>query len=119
MKRIFYPFITMLFIAVLLSVVSANAQSYTITFPNSQPGVSDPSLDQNDHLNSPFIAEDAIEVGVRFRVTQPGTITRIRFLKGTLVSGTHIGHLWSNSGTKLAEATFSETASGWQEVTVS
>src|SRR5262245_51761974 len=119
MKRIFYPFITMLLVAVLLSAVSANAQSYTISFPNSPPATNDPSLDQNDHINAPNVAEDAIEVGTRFRVTQPGTITRIRFFKGNLVSGTHIGHLWSNSGTQLAQATFSESGNGWQEVTVS
>ena len=29
-----------------------------------------------------------------------------------------IGHLWSSTGTMLAEATFTETASGWQEVTL-
>jgi hypothetical protein len=35
-------------------------------------------------------------------------------------TGTHIGHLWSNTGTLLATATFAgETASGWQQVNFS
>src|SRR5258706_15722878 len=59
----------------------------------------------------------AIEVGVKFRVTQPGYITGGRFYKGAANTGTHTGHLWSSSGTKLAEATFTnETTSGWQQV---
>src|SRR5688500_13121420 len=59
-----------------------------------------------------------IEVGVKFRVTQAGYITGLRFYKMAGNTGTHIGHLWSSTGTKLAEATFTgETASGWQQVT--
>ncbi len=59
----------------------------------------------------------AIEIGVKFRVTQAGYITGIRFYKGTANTGTHIGHLWSATGTKLAEVTFTgETASGWQQM---
>jgi hypothetical protein len=95
------------------------AQTYTITFPSAPPPTNDPSVDQNDHLNPPNIPEDAIETGVRFYVTQPGTVTGIRFYKGNLVTGTHIGHLWTNTGTQLAQATFSETANGWQEVAIS
>jgi phosphodiesterase/alkaline phosphatase D-like protein len=57
-----------------------------------------------------------IEVGMRFRSDQTGHITRVRFYKGTGNTGTHVGHLWTNTGTLLATATFSnETASGWQE----
>ncbi|MDP4263600.1 MAG: DUF4082 domain-containing protein [Bacteroidota bacterium] len=59
----------------------------------------------------------AIEVGVKFRVTQAGFITGIRFYKGAANTGTHIGHIWSSTGTRLGEATFTgETASGWQQV---
>jgi len=47
-----------------------------------------------------------------------GTITGIRFYKGTGNTGTHVGNLWSSSGTLLATATFTgETPSGWQQVT--
>jgi len=45
-----------------------------------------------------------------------GSITGIRFYKGSGNTGTHVGNLWSASGTKLASVTFgSETASGWQQ----
>ncbi|WP_018612191.1 DUF4082 domain-containing protein [Segetibacter koreensis] len=59
----------------------------------------------------------SIEVGVKFRASQSGNITGIRFYKGSANTGTHTGNLWSSTGTKLASATFSnETSSGWQEV---
>ncbi|MGZ8523562.1 MAG: DUF4082 domain-containing protein, partial [Chitinophagaceae bacterium] len=59
----------------------------------------------------------SIELGVRFRSTQNGFITGIRYYKGAGTTGTHIGHLWTNTGTLLATATFNnETASGWQQV---
>jgi len=59
----------------------------------------------------------AIEIGVKFRATQAGYITGIRFYKGTGNTGTHIASLWSRTGTKLAGATFSgETSTGWQQV---
>jgi hypothetical protein len=61
-----------------------------------------------------------IEVGVKFQSTTYGQITGLRFYKSTLNTGTHIGSLWSASGTLLAQATFtSETASGWQSVSFS
>src|SRR5580765_2173680 len=44
----------------------------------------------------------------------------LRFYKGALNTGTHVGHLWSATGTRLAEATFAgETLEGWQEVQLS
>ncbi len=59
----------------------------------------------------------ALELGVKFQSTQNGFITGIRFYKGTGTTGTHIGNLWSRTGTLLASATFTnETASGWQQV---
>ena len=58
-----------------------------------------------------------IEVGTRFRSSTAGRISGIRFYKGSTNTGTHVGHLWSRTGTLLATATFTnESASGWQEV---
>lgn len=58
-----------------------------------------------------------IEVGVKFVPGQAGQITGIRFYKGPQNLGTHIGNLWTSTGTQLATATFTnETASGWQQV---
>jgi hypothetical protein len=60
----------------------------------------------------------AVELGVKFKSDVNGKITGIRFYKGTGNTGTHIGSLWTSTGTKLASATFTnETASGWQQVT--
>jgi hypothetical protein len=62
----------------------------------------------------------AVEVGVRFSADSNGYITGIRFYKGSLNTGTHIGNLWTSTGTLLASATFTnETASGWQQVNFS
>jgi hypothetical protein len=58
-----------------------------------------------------------VEVGVKFRADEDGYVTGLRFYKGIHNTGTHVGHLWTRGGRKLAEATFtSETASGWQQV---
>ncbi len=60
----------------------------------------------------------AVEVGVKFTSDVSGSVTGIRFYKSSANTGTHIGNLWTATGTKLASATFSgETASGWQSVT--
>jgi Domain of unknown function (DUF4082)/Fibronectin type III domain/Bacterial Ig domain len=59
-----------------------------------------------------------VTLGVKFTADTPGTITGIRFYKASTNTGTHIGSLWSASGTLLASATFTnESASGWQTVT--
>jgi Domain of unknown function (DUF4082)/Bacterial Ig domain/Carboxypeptidase regulatory-like domain len=58
-----------------------------------------------------------VEVGVKFRTDVAGTIQGLRFYKATKNTGTHIGHIWSNTGLLLGTATFTnESASGWQEV---
>ena len=60
-----------------------------------------------------------IVLGTRFRSSVNGTITAIRYYKSSGNTGTHIGQLWSASGTLLGQATFTnETASGWQQVTL-
>ncbi|HTN44167.1 MAG TPA: DUF4082 domain-containing protein, partial [Nitrospiria bacterium] len=59
----------------------------------------------------------AVEVGVKFRSDVSGYIVGLRFYKGGANTGTHIGNLWTSTGTLLASATFTgETASGWQQV---
>jgi Domain of unknown function (DUF4082)/Fibronectin type III domain/Bacterial Ig domain len=59
----------------------------------------------------------SVELGVKFTSEASGTITGVRFYKATTNTGTHVGSLWSATGTLLASATFtSETASGWQQV---
>src|SRR5690349_19531092 len=49
---------------------------------------------------------NSIELGVRFRSDVAGYITGVAFYKGSANVGTHVGHLWTNSGALLASATF-------------
>jgi hypothetical protein len=57
---------------------------------------------------------------MKFRSDVAGTVTGVRFYKGSANTGTHTGHLWSSTGTLLASLTFgSETASGWQQASFS
>ena len=62
---------------------------------------------------------NAIELGAKFQADVNGYITGIRFYKGAGNTGTHVGHLWTSSGSLLASVTFtSETATGWQQATL-
>ena len=57
----------------------------------------------------------SVEIGTRFTTSSAGSVTAVRFFKGAANTGTHVGRLWTNSGTLLGTATFTnETASGWQ-----
>ena len=63
---------------------------------------------------------DAVELGTVFTPAQNGTVTAVKFYKGTGNSGTHTGSIWSADGTRLAQVTFTgETATGWQSATFS
>jgi 3-polyprenyl-4-hydroxybenzoate decarboxylase len=60
----------------------------------------------------------ALELGVKFRADSNGYITGLRFYKYAQNTGTHIGNLWSSTGTLLGTVTFAnESASGWQQAT--
>jgi hypothetical protein len=64
--------------------------------------------------------DNACELGMKFTSSQAGQIRKIRYYKPDTESGSHVGRLWSASGTLLTSASFSgETSSGWQEATMS
>jgi hypothetical protein len=64
--------------------------------------------------------DSPIELGVTFRSDVNGYIAGIRFYKSSANTGTHVGNLWTSTGSLLATATFTaETASGWQQVNFS
>jgi hypothetical protein len=70
--------------------------------------------------SDPLSTETGLELGVKFRSSVAGNITGVRFYKTTGNGGTHIGELYTSTGTKLASATFTgESSSGWQTVTFS
>ena len=51
------------------------------------------------------------ELGVKFTADSSGYITGIRFYKASTNTGTHVGNLWTSTGSLLATATFTnETA---------
>ena len=91
------------------SAYSNEASATTLTTiwpPNATPAV----IDQLDVVPS-------TELGVRFTSDRAGWIKSIRFYKASTNTGTHVGHLWTNTGTLLATVTFTnETASGWQQM---
>ena len=63
---------------------------------------------------------NSLELGVKFTPSVNGSITGVRFYKAATNTGTHIGSLWTTTGTRLAQATFTnESGSGWQTVTFS
>ena len=85
--------------------IAATPTGVTIWPSTAVPGTADSGPDS------------AVELGVKFRSDIAGTITGIRFYKGSGNTGTHVGNLWTSTGTLLASATFTgETASGWQQV---
>ena len=60
----------------------------------------------------------SVELGVKFRASVNGFVTGIRYYKPTQTTGTHVGSLWSATGTRLGNVTFTnESASGWQQAT--
>jgi hypothetical protein len=88
--------------------ITGSAAVMTIWSPSAVPSV-------------PWVATAGpLTVGLRFRSDVSGTVTGARFYKGSSNTGTHIGLLYSSTGTLLAQATFTgETASGWQQVNFS
>lgn len=93
------------------AVTPGIAQAQTPACPCTVFAPSDAPADASALVDSPA------EVGMKFRSSEDGYITALRFYKQTNNTGTHVGHLWSATGQQLAEATFTnETASGWQEV---
>lgn len=61
-----------------------------------------------------------VELGTQFTADYAGVVTGVRFYKGVTNTGTHVGSLWTATGTLLARVTFgNETASGWQQASFS
>src|SRR5215210_6901012 len=73
-------------------------------------------------VEAPFgdaLADSPVEVGMKFRASEDGYVTALRFYKQPSNIGRHVGHLWTQSGQQLAEVEFTnESPSGWQEETL-
>jgi hypothetical protein len=82
----------------------SGAVSVSIWTPQTIPSIASASDSQS------------VELGMKFQSDVAGTVTGIRFYKGSGNTGTHVGHLWSSNGDLLATVNFSqETSSGWQQ----
>ena len=100
----------------------AMSSPYTWSFTTA--GVADCPCTIFESDATPAVASasdsSAANLGVAFTPTVNGWITGIRFYKGSGNTGTHVGSLWSASGTLLGQVTFSgETATGWQTASFS
>ncbi len=86
-------------------IVKAQACPCTVWPASATPG--------SPSINDP----DAVNLGTKFTSDVKGLVSAVRFYKGTGNTGTHVGALWSASGTLLGSVTFTgETASGWQQM---
>ena len=96
------------------AMVGEATWSFTTTGPRTCPcSIWDPSA-----VPATASASDSgsINLGVRFRPDVNGYIYGIRFYKGPNNTGTHIGSLYTNTGSLLARATFfNESTTGWQQ----
>jgi hypothetical protein len=92
--------------------VTVNAAVSGVTVFTTQTPV---ATTDNDYPGATSI--QGVEDGLKFTSSTAGYITGVRFYKTSGNIGTHIGELYSSTGTRLAQATFTnETATGWQTV---
>ncbi len=102
------PALIGLVVAMVVASLAPFAQASTLWSPSTVPATTS------------FDDSYSYELGVKFESSVSGYITGVRFYKGAGNTGTHIGHLWTASGTLLASATFTnESSSGWQTVSFS
>ena len=111
-----YFFAVTAYNAIGLESLFSNEVGYTVPSTNTAPlvtiwpGTAMPALVDNG-------PDNPVELGVQFRSDVAGSITGIRFYKASANTGTHVGNLWTSTGTLLATATFAnESAAGWQQV---
>ncbi|MEN3361934.1 MAG: hypothetical protein V7637_5916 [Mycobacteriales bacterium] len=104
-------------------LVAICATSVAVAYPHRGPGKGGGAGAEVSLFGStvPKTATDPdtrpVELGMRFRATQAGAVTGVRFYQGPRNTGSHIGRLWDTAGHVLAQATFATSAAaGWQQV---
>ena len=83
---------------------SMAASSWTFT-TGAAPAVCPCSVFSAGSVPSTVAANDgnAVELGMKFRSDVSGTVTGVRFYKGSSNTGTHTGHLWSGTGARSGD----------------
>lgn len=102
---------------VLASVVGASSQS------DHRPVVATLTLPWNqtlfgDRVPGRAVEPDtrAVELGVKFRANVAGSVTALRFYRGTGNANGYVARLWTSSGTLLAQVNVGNgRVPGWQE----
>jgi subtilisin family serine protease len=98
----------------------AGLASATFTLTNAAASTGATTIFGSMVPSTYYAGSNAVELGLKFRSDVNGTITGIRFYKGSADTSTHTGSLWSSTGALLATGTFSsETANGWQQLNFS
>ena len=94
------------------------AADFSWTFTTAAGPVQDYTIFGTTTGGSAFAEGQAIEVGVKFRSTQSGSITKVRFLKSSSPGGTFTGQIYASGGTLLGQGavTLADGTSGWQEI---
>jgi 5-hydroxyisourate hydrolase-like protein (transthyretin family) len=92
----------------------------TATLTVSQTGGSNQTVFTTQTPALPNVTDNtAYELGMKFRSSQAGQVTAIRYWRAQSETGNHVGRIWAANGTLLASVQFgSETASGWQTQTL-
>jgi hypothetical protein len=99
---------------------NALASNYTWSFITASGPVCPCSIWATSVIPGTITDNDpgAVELGVKFRSDVNGNVTGSRFYTGPNNTGTHVGSLWSSTGTLLGQVTFTgEGATGWQQAT--
>ncbi len=91
---------------------AASAASASQLYPDTTtPAAAANSVQDGRTGTGPF----TYETGVKVQATLGAEIRAVRFYKSPGETGTHVGRIWSEGGTQLAQVTFTgETTSGWQ-----
>ena len=96
------------------------SDSFMETYQGTLPSLFTTQTPVNVNVNDGAGSAGDYELGMEFTSAKAGQISAIRYYKAPSETGTHVGNIWSSTGALLASVTFSgETASGWQQQTLS
>jgi glucose/arabinose dehydrogenase len=94
-------------------------EALTSTYQGLFPSLFTSQLPTDANVTDGVGSAGDYELGMEFTSTKAGQIEAIRYYKAPSETDSHIGNIWSSTGTLLASVTFTnETASGWQEQTL-